>query len=137
MQSLPWLPEKSSGRVQGLPPPPPPGANSVKLVALVTVPAGVVTAAGPVVAFGGTVAVICALVLTVKAAGAPLNLTEVAPVNAAPMIVTLVPGVPLVGDNAVICATLSATCTVLVEATQLFVSLASMMIPVSSAQAKR
>src|SRR5262249_4279615 len=55
------------------------------------------------VAFVGTVAVICVPPLTVKAADVPLNFTAVAPVNVVPVIVTLVPGAPLVGENAVIC----------------------------------
>ena len=75
---------------------------TVKLAALVAVPPGVVTLMGPVVAFAGTVAVICVLLLTVNAAATPLNLTAVAPVNAGPVIVTCVPGAPLVGENVVI-----------------------------------
>src|SRR5262245_4965379 len=84
------------------------GANPVirgataKLVALVAVPPGVVTLMGPVVAFGGTVAVICVLPLTVKAAARPLNFTAVAPVKARPEIVMAVPGAPAVGENVVI-----------------------------------
>ena len=77
-------------------------AATVKLVAVVAVPAGVVTLMGPVVAFAGTVVVICVLLFTVNVAETPLNLTDVAPVKLAPVIVTLVPGAPLVGENAAI-----------------------------------
>lgn len=66
---------------------------------LVPVPEGVVTEIGPVVAAGGTVAVIWLSELTVKAAAAPLNVTEVAPVNAVPLIVTEDPGQPELGVN--------------------------------------
>ena len=72
---------------------------TVKLVALVAVPPGVVTLIGPVVAFAGTAAVICVLLLTMNVAASPLNLTAVAPVKEAPVIVTLVPGAPLAGEN--------------------------------------
>src|SRR5262249_41626083 len=57
---------------------------TAKLVALVAVPPEVVTLMGPVVAFAGTVAVICVLLLTVKAAARPLNLTAVALVKVKP-----------------------------------------------------
>ena len=71
---------------------------TVKLAALVAVPAGVVTAIGPVVALPGTVIMVCVPPeLTVKAAASPLSLTEVAPVNAVPVIVTLAPTTPLPG----------------------------------------
>src|SRR5262245_1936038 len=75
---------------------------TAKLVALAAVPPGVATVIGPVVAFAGTVAVICVLVLTVKGAARPLNLTAVAPVKVRPEIVTAVPGAPAVGESAVI-----------------------------------
>ena len=49
-------------------------------------------------ALPGTVIVICVPPeLTVKAAANPLILTEVAPVNAVPLIVTLAPTAPLPG----------------------------------------
>src|SRR5262245_33554519 len=51
---------------------------TVKLLALVAVPPGVVTEIGPVVAPVGTVAVICVAESTVKLAFVPLNLTELA-----------------------------------------------------------
>ena len=73
------------------------GAASVKFVLLVAVPAGVVTAMGPVVAPAGTVAAICEGLLTLKAALVPLNLTAVAPVKFVPVIVTDAPTGPLVG----------------------------------------
>ena len=64
---------------------------TVKLVALVAVPPGVVTAIGPVVALPGTVIVICVPELTVKGAARPLSLTEVAPMKFVPVIVTGTP----------------------------------------------
>jgi len=73
----------------------------VKLEALVAVPPGVVTLIVPVVAPVGTVAVICVAELTVKLAFVPLNFTAVAPVNAVPVIVTLAPTSPLVGEKLV------------------------------------
>lgn len=76
---------------------------TVKLVALVAVPADVVTTIGPVVASAGTVAVILMAELTVKVvAEMPLKLTDVAPVKLAPLIVTLAPAGPLVGEKLVI-----------------------------------
>jgi hypothetical protein len=78
------------------------GRMTVKLLALVAVPPEVVTLMGPVVAPLGTVAVIEVDELTVKLALVPLNRTAVAPVNFVPLIVTLVPTGPLVGEKPVI-----------------------------------
>jgi hypothetical protein len=76
---------------------------TAKLPTLVAGPAGVVTAIFPVVAPGGTVAVILIGVLTVKViAAVPLNLTVDAPVKLAPLIVTLVPITALTGAKLVI-----------------------------------
>jgi len=66
---------------------------------LVAVPAGVVTAIGPVLAPSGTVAVIDVSVIEDGVAGVPLNVTVVAPVKCVPVIDTLVPTGPLVGVN--------------------------------------
>src|SRR5207247_4981951 len=75
---------------------------SEKLVALVAVPAGVVTLSGPVVAPDGTVVWIAVSDVTVNVALTPLNATAVAPLKLVPLIVTLVPTVPLVGAKLVI-----------------------------------
>ena len=75
---------------------------TVKSVALVAVPPGVVTVILPVVAPDGTVAVTDVAVLVVNVAVTPLNLTAVTPVRFVPVIVTLVPTGPLVGVNDVI-----------------------------------
>jgi hypothetical protein len=75
------------------------GSITVKAIALVAVPPGVVTAIGPVVARAGTVAVILVSETTVKVARVPLNLSAEAPVKPVPMMVTDVPAVPLVGLN--------------------------------------
>ena len=76
---------------------------TVKLVALVPVPVGVVTEIGPVVAPAGTVALMCVLLVTVNVvAETPLNFTAVAPVKLVPVIVTDVPTGPLAGVNEVI-----------------------------------
>src|SRR5207245_6379462 len=69
---------------------------------LVAEPPGVVTLSGPVVAPTGTVAWIAVAEVTVKLALNVLNLTAVAPVKFAPLIVTLVPTGPLVGAKLVI-----------------------------------
>jgi len=58
--------------------------NTLKFVALVAVPSGVVTAIFPVVAPEGTVAVILVTLLMVKFAATPLNVTEVALRNLVP-----------------------------------------------------
>src|SRR5438067_1988342 len=78
------------------------GFVTVKALLLVAVPSGVVTLTGPVVAPAGTAAEICVAEFTVKVAVVPLNFTEVAPVKFVPLIVTLVPTVPLVGEKLVI-----------------------------------
>ena len=79
------------------------GSTTVKLAALDAVPPAVVTLTVPVVAPDGTVAVICVAELTVKVVAlVPLNFTAVAPVKFAPVIVTLVPTGPLVGEKLVI-----------------------------------
>jgi hypothetical protein len=77
-------------------------AVTVKLLAEVAVPPGVVTEILPVVAPLGTVAVICVAVFTVNVADLPLNFTAVAPVRLVPVIVTEVPTGPLVGVKVVI-----------------------------------
>ena len=74
-------------------------ALTVKLLPLVPVPEGVVTAIVPVVAPLGTVAVIWKFETTENEAVVPLNVTVVAPVNASPFIVMLVPTIPLVGEK--------------------------------------
>lgn len=70
---------------------------TVKLVALVALPPAVVTATAPVVAPPGTVAVICVGLTTLKDAGVPLNVTELAPSKAEPVRVTEVPTGPEAG----------------------------------------
>jgi hypothetical protein len=76
---------------------------TVKLDALVAVPPAVVTLIVPLVALAGTVAVICVSELTVKlVALVALNFTALAPVKAVPVIVTLAPTPPLVGEKLVI-----------------------------------
>ena len=60
---------------------------------------GVVMVMRPVLAPAGTVVVIVPGGASVKAAATPLNETAVAPVNAVPVIVTLVPTGPKVGEN--------------------------------------
>src|SRR6266540_7367699 len=69
----------------------------VNEVALVAVPAGVVTEIGPLVATLGTVASISPSLATLKEAAVPLNLTAVAPVKFVPVITTDVPTAPLDG----------------------------------------
>src|SRR5437879_9640060 len=75
---------------------------TVKLLALVAVPPGVVTLSGPVVAPLGTVAEIEVEEVAVKLALVPLKVTAVAPVKFVPVIVTGVPTGPLVGTKLVI-----------------------------------
>jgi hypothetical protein len=78
------------------------GISTVKALALLVVPPGVVTLTGPVVPPAGTVAWIAVAELIVKLALAPLNATAVAPVKFVPLIVTLVPTGPLAGVTLVI-----------------------------------
>src|SRR5256712_4387866 len=73
------------------------GLMTVKLPALLAVPAEVVTLIGPLVAPAGTVAVIVVAEPTVKLALVPLNSTALAPVKLVPLIETLVPAGPLIG----------------------------------------
>src|SRR5207253_4776508 len=76
---------------------------TVKLVALVPVPAAFVTVIFPLVAPVGTVALICVSEFTVNVVAAVLlKLTPVAPVKPVPVSVTLVPVGPLGGANEVI-----------------------------------
>jgi len=84
-------------------------AVTEKLPALVAAPAGVVTAIGPVVAPGGTVAVIWVDESTVKLAAVPLNVTDVAPVRLVPAMTTAEPTGPLVGRKLVIVGVATAT----------------------------
>jgi hypothetical protein len=90
---------------------------TVNFVPLVSVPEGVVTEIFPVVAPGGTVAVIFVSELTVNVAVVPLNFTAVAPENPVPLIVTEVPTGPLFGENEVIVGSaplVTVNCAVLV-----------------------
>ncbi len=71
--------------------------TTVKLPAEVAVPFGVVTLIGPAEALmAGTVITICVLVLPVTIAETPFTVT-VPPVRFVPVMVTVVPGGPLVG----------------------------------------
>jgi hypothetical protein len=74
--------------------------TTVKLLALVAVPPGVVTAIDPVVAPVGTVAVIWVAESTENVVAlVPLNVTAVAPVKFVPVITTLAPTAPLAGEK--------------------------------------
>jgi len=70
-----------------------------KLVPLVAVPSGVVTWILPLLAPDGTVAVIWVEELAVNVAAVAPKLTPVVPVKLVPVIVTVVPTGPLVGEN--------------------------------------
>src|SRR6478672_11601692 len=70
---------------------------TVKRVLVTKGPPGVVMVMGPVVAPAGTDVVIVPEASTVKAADTPLNETAAAPVK--PVIVTLVPVGPKIGEN--------------------------------------
>jgi hypothetical protein len=84
---------------------------TVKLLVLVTEPAGVVTLIGPVVAPAGTVAAILVALTTLNVAATPLKVTLVAPVKFVPVIVTVVPTGPKVGVNEVIVGAPAAVVT--------------------------
>src|SRR5438445_1956664 len=84
-------------------------AVTVKLLALVAVPPGVVTLIGPVVAPLGTVAVIEVAELTVKAALTAFKVTAVAPLKLVPLMLTLVPTGPLAGVKLLIVGALAIT----------------------------
>jgi hypothetical protein len=73
------------------------GLMTVKLPALLAVPAEVVTLIDPLEAPAGTVAVIVVAEFTVKLALVPLNRTALAPVKFVPLMLTLVPTGPLPG----------------------------------------
>src|SRR5262245_3002964 len=75
--------------------------NTMKFVALVEVPPGVVTAIFPVLVSAGTVAVILMEELTVKIAATPLNVTDEALRKVFPLMTTLVPASPEVGEKLV------------------------------------
>src|SRR6266550_5336258 len=76
---------------------------TVKLVALVAVPPGVVMAILPVSAPLGTIAVTRVSEFTVKVAFTPWKVTFVVCLRLTPVIVTAVPTAPLVGEKLVIC----------------------------------
>lgn len=73
------------------------GSPTVKSVALVAKPLGVITVMMPVVAPAGTVVAIDVAVVTPTTADVPLNVTDVAPARPLPAMVTLVPAGPYVG----------------------------------------
>ncbi len=76
--------------------------NTVKFVALVAVPLGVVTAILPLVAPAGTPAVILTELLMVKFAATPLNVTDFVLRKVFPLMITRVPARPEVGEKLVI-----------------------------------
>jgi hypothetical protein len=73
------------------------GMPTVKLVELVTVPFGVVTDTGPLVAPGGTSNVSWVSESTLYAAAVPSRVTAVAPVKLCPIRITLDPTGPIRG----------------------------------------
>jgi len=76
------------------------GGITTKLDALAAKPPGVVTAMLPVVAPAGTRAMICKAVSElIVVAGAPPNVTLLAFERFVPLIVTLVPTTPLLGEK--------------------------------------
>ena len=77
------------------------GPTTVKVPALVTVPAEVVTVILPVVAPAGMVVLIRVALATVNVAPVPLNRTALTLVNPAPLMTTAVPTLPLVGEKLV------------------------------------
>ncbi|SRR5579871_644755 len=81
----------------------------------VAVPPGVTTEIGPVVAPAGTEVEIWLASLMEKVAAVPLNFTFVAPVKFVPVIETLVPTCPLVGETAVIVGAATFTVKLPVE----------------------
>jgi hypothetical protein len=83
--------------------------GTVKLVALVAVPPGLITLIGPVVALAGTVALMDVADKMVKLALEPLNRTTLTWVKLYPLMVTLVPGTPLVGKKPVITGGIALT----------------------------
>ena len=92
------------------------GGGTVKLVALVAVPVGVVTVMGPEVAPVGTLTVICVPAAFTLGLGAlvPLKRTAVVPVKLAPVMTTLVPFTPLVGEKLLMTGTRTVKLAVLV-----------------------
>lgn len=76
------------------------GTLTVKSLAEVALPPGVVIEILPVAAPAGTAVVICVALLTVNVAAVPLNESAVAPVRFVPVTVTAVPIGPLDGCNA-------------------------------------
>jgi hypothetical protein len=94
-------------------------AVTVKLLLLVAVPPGVLTLSGPDVAPLGTVAVIEVDEFTEKLALVPLKRTAVAPVKFVPLIVTVVPTAPLVGEKPLIVGAGGALDTVTVTGLEL------------------
>src|SRR5207302_9053098 len=78
------------------------GLTTVNEPALMAVPPAVVTLSVPEVAPAGTVARMVVSEVTVKVALVPLNATALAPVKLVPLMVTLVPTGPLLGEKLVI-----------------------------------
>jgi hypothetical protein len=91
--------------------------NTVNAAELVAVPPAVITVICPVEAPEGTTAVIDEDEPTVKVALTPLNFTDVAPVKLVPLIVTVIPIAPLVGEKPempgvlVVCVTMTSCST--------------------------
>jgi hypothetical protein len=108
---------------------------TTKSVELVAVPPGVVTVILPVVAPEGTVAVICVAETTVKVVAAMLlNLTALVvkpvPLKFVPVIVTVLPIGPKVGENEVIVGVGAVVTVKLVELTPVPLGVVTLIGPV-------
>ena len=77
------------------------GIGTVKLAGLIAVPPGLITLIRPLVAPAGTLALIDVAERMLKIELVPLNFTLLARVKLYPLMVTLVPVVPLVGEKPV------------------------------------
>src|SRR5438132_10736927 len=95
---LPLLPSSKPGLSSSWAPPPPQPVTLNELP-LLAVPPAVVTEMVPLDEQFGTVALICVSLLTLNDADWPLNLTLVAPVKFAPLMVTPDPTPPLAGEK--------------------------------------
>jgi len=85
------------------------GGRTVKFVALVAVPAGVVTCQAPVGAPTGTVALIVESSVTLNDAATLLSVTDVAPVKPLPVRVTVALAIPAAGVKPVIAGAFTIT----------------------------
>jgi hypothetical protein len=104
--------------------------STLKLVELVAAPTVLVTLIGPLVAPAGTVVRSCVSERAAKPAMAPLKAKPVVPVKWVPVMVTVAPTAPLVGENELMVGAAVELTVKLVELAPVPLGVVTLILPV-------